>query len=590
MALPSGLTLKIELLFPYKSDTPQIRITDETDYAAEGRVATNIRGVIQLVNSEGIIAYQNTTFDAADIDWSVSNVVTITPSNCGCGGKITWCDTFTLTYSIQDVSNGNEFTKNFVKSLCFTPFDAKLSWVLDCYTATLSSTDCSSYKQNGITPTVNEYTHLLESKNDSPLNFSKLKTEFNFDCGKKVEPPSTTGCQSFGVSISTLFKGDSSITVDDVLPIEARPFFDEAGIYVITHTSTTQVTVVISKNGTTIDTRVIPAGNGSYSLTTFGGMDTITIQSPSNGGSIYIYASAPCMANSSSELSGDAYSKCCNTLTLSYPELYSGLHQHSLSSDLVYDLGDNWFIIYSVNYCESFEVECNTDICKIVCALYDKFKTYKRVLCQNDVKAKPLREKLQWAYSLLALHDKLLKCGYEQKASDVIQGILDDLGISKSDCGCGCSGDNCEPQKILPVLNKDAYVTPQVMILEGDGIDIRFDNQTDPNVNAYIVSAETSDFDEYEYLTMPFTATNLITPMAFSAPFDSVIQIDGIDANYIATLQYSVNRGAFQNVNLGSFTSISIAASAHVIWKATITPIGDADLASGSINLKYKIV
>lgn len=583
MALPSGLNLKIELLFDYKSDTPKIRITDETDYAAEGRVAANIRGLIKLVNSEGVIAYQGTTFDAPDLDLSVSNVVIITPSNCGCSGKIQWCDTFTLTYSIQDVSNGNEFEKNFVKYLCFTPFDAKLAWNLDCYTATLSSSDCSSYKQGGITPTVNDYAHKLESLNDSPLDFSKLKTEFNFDCGKAVVP-SVVNCERLGNNTNYLSSTNPFVIQTSSFQAINQPAYAEAGDFKFEYTTTKTVTIAITKNGTVIDTRVVGVGSGSYTIATTAGFDTITVTVATDGGTFSILIHPPCSLVKS-ELDGDAYSKCCNTLTLSYPELYSGLHSHSLSSDLVYELGDNWFIIYSVNYCEQFEVECNTDLCKIVCALYDKFKTYKNLLCQNSIKAAPLRAKLQWAYSLLALHDKLLKCGYEKKASDVIQGILDDLGISKSDCGCGCSGDNCDPQKILPILNKDAYVPPQITILEGSGIDIRLDNQTDPNINAYIISSEVSDFDEFEYLSFPFTDNTKELPMAFAAPFTSQVQVHAIDANFVSGLSYAVNQGAFINVTLPLASPIVIASSAHVDWKVTTVTGG-----RGSMVLKYKIV
>lgn len=579
MALPSGLTLKIELLFGYKSDTPKIRITDETDYAAEGRTATNIRGVLQLVNSEGVIAYQNTSFDAPDLDLSVSNVVIITPSNCGCSGKIDWCDTFTLTYSIQDISDQAEFEKDFEKYICFTPFEATLKYLLDCYTATLTSSDCTTYKQNGITPTFTEYNHKLLSKNDEPLGFDKLKTEYNFDCGKKTTPQA--GCDKIGNSGSI---SSASPFVIDTSTFDNPTVFDEAGEYEIEYDIDVSATITISDSSSdVVNVRTVPAGIGTYTITTATDVETISIAVTTSANSAKLSITPPCGLSNENDF--DTYSKCCNTISLVYPELYSGLHEHSITADLVYDLGDNWFILYEVVHCEEFEVECLTDLCTLICALYDKYKTYLNYACKNPTKAEALKEPLMWAFGQLELHGRLINCGREPQAAVVANEIMETLNLSKSDCGCGCSGDNCEPQKILPVQNTSALEQLQVRIMEGDGIDVTADTQTLPNTLVYKVAAQTSEFDGFEYLSFPFTENTKDMPMAFATAFTDTIEVHDIDANFVTGLSYSINHGSFIPVTLPLASPISFTNSAHIVWRVdTLTA------TSGSIVLKYKTI
>lgn len=142
--------------FEMENATPQLTLTDTTDYATQGIVlGDGPAGVIKLEGPSGVV-YNNTDYGAADIPLPLSapnSTITI-PLPLDSGGNLLQ-GTYTVTYSVKLVSgDGSEATLATEKAISYTKPSADVVMTYSASTPLLTSDDRTDYTVDLITPSI----------------------------------------------------------------------------------------------------------------------------------------------------------------------------------------------------------------------------------------------------------------------------------------------------------------------------------------------------------------------------------------------------------------------------------------------------
>lgn len=116
---------------------------------------------------------------------------------------------------------------------------------------------------------------------------------------------------------------------------------------------------------------------------------------------------------------------------------YTGVHQATLTTSLVYDFGNGWTITDSVvAYKDKLEVVCATSLCNFYCGIKKRQEKYESLKATKPTAAKEYKDEFLYAMSLLTLIRRAYSCG---KTADVttLSAQLEAL-VS---CDCGCDGE-----------------------------------------------------------------------------------------------------------------------------------------------------
>jgi hypothetical protein len=196
------------------------------------------------------------------------------------------------------------------------------------------------------------------------------------------------------------------------------------------------------------------------------------------------------------------------TTSLIYPDLYTGLHTTTVSADITYDYGGEWYVRWCPSGSDNFDAQCTTDVCKLNCCLEQLLKRYLAA-CQNPREAKELKDILQTAGALMAIFRQLLYCGYEDKASAVANTIRDIAGCT-DDCGCKDCGDPCDPVKVLPIIKTDAAVQDIVTVSGCDDVTVTLDDSVE-GIKNYVVCATIPDLPAVPDIVQVLAGTGGVT-------------------------------------------------------------------------------
>jgi hypothetical protein len=164
-------SLNFTTCFNFKVDPKKFNLTDTTNYALEGILLTDVRGLYKITDPTGTVVYENAgfatdDFSAPDVDADVSLDFDTENLPLDSNGDVIKGN-YTLDYKI-DVAGATEpgiYAKQSVYSYSFDTPCLKLDLSFDCEDATVTSVDVTDY---GSLLTSKTLTHTLTPPTGTP--------------------------------------------------------------------------------------------------------------------------------------------------------------------------------------------------------------------------------------------------------------------------------------------------------------------------------------------------------------------------------------------------------------------------------------
>lgn len=124
-------------------------------------------------------------------------------------------------------------------------------------------------------------------------------------------------------------------------------------------------------------------------------------------------------------------------------------------TDVTYTFPDGSTLLKQIVGVQEFDVECDNDICKILCCISNLKKTYERLECKNPTAAQTFfDDKLKPLLLASTLYQMYSRCGDSTKAAELLADIKNITGCT-DDCA-GCNADDDSPIEIIPSTASDS--------------------------------------------------------------------------------------------------------------------------------------
>ena len=258
-----------------------------------------------------------------------------------------------------------------------------------------------------------------------------------------------------------------------------------------------------------------------------------------------------------------------NSSTLIYSGIYTTTWTAEVISTVTYLQPDGLIIIAVVSGVKEFQVNCDTNLSKIICCLVNLQNEYEALECKNPVKAQIFKStKLDPSLQHLALFLAAQSAGNQSKMTAEYQELLDASGCG-GDCGCG----DTTPQIVAPSNVTMAYAvnsplgTIDVTTVVAGNV-TTFNIDVDPAILSGILNATTTVVStttpSYLTITQVGAAPNLDFQIDFnqSAIGNLCEKLIIIDPALNLTLDYL----EFTNTSLANYgTKIAAVGSQSVV-------------------------
>ena len=258
-----------------------------------------------------------------------------------------------------------------------------------------------------------------------------------------------------------------------------------------------------------------------------------------------------------------------NSSTLIYSGIYTTTWTAEVISTVTYLQPDGLIIIAVVSGVKEFQVNCDTNLSKIICCLVNLQNEYEALECKNPVKAQIFKStKLDPSLQHLALFLAAQSAGNQSKMAAEYQELLDASGCG-GDCGCG----DTTPQIVAPsnvtmsyAVNSPLGTIDVTTVIAGNVTTFNID--VDPAILSGVLNATTTVVStttpSYLTITQVGAAPNLDFQIDFnqSAIGNLCEKLIIIDPALNLTLDYL----EFTNTSLANYgTKIAAVGSQSVV-------------------------
>jgi hypothetical protein len=151
------------------------------------------------------------------------------------------------------------------------------------------------------------------------------------------------------------------------------------------------------------------------------------------------------------------------TQKLTSDTFYTGTQTITITTDLIYDYPDGFYVIDRVEGRKEINVKCDNTICDLYCCLIAMYDRFRDAQGNNRTLAKELEEKWLRAEGLRNRIYDSYRCNKSEDVSRLVEEILK---LGNCQPGCGCSDDS-KPTLITAIGSTAADPTVNITTFTG---------------------------------------------------------------------------------------------------------------------------
>lgn len=269
------------------------------------------------------------------------------------------------------------------------------------------------------------------------------------------------------------------------------------------------------------------------------------------------------------------YTTSASTLTVT--GIFTKTWTAEVITDVVYTFPDGSSLAKQIVGVKEFDVECDDDVCKILCCIRNLKNTYDRLLCKNPIAAQALYDDKLGPIQLNAMLFQLYtRCGDSTKAASYLQEIKE-ISNCTDDCA-GCDNDSDEPISVIP-----STATDSVAIVDNLDGSITVTSNTVGDTTTYHVKVSTAIQNLLNSIRTSTVSTG--TPSFLAVTTSSLGINTNYQVNWIGTIPAPVNRLEYRlSIQLNT---LGFTLDYFTLTRAQIANVGSTVFQpSGSINWK----